>query len=227
MFELLTSPQGKSIEYVLASDSSEFKIWKEVGGNRILRANGMDQWALELNLNGKGQSDNEFTGNTVIKGRACPTNVYMSDENKFSTGNCLYYTETYPQQDIQAAGTSQTNPATLGLAYWRDHTGGDSDSRWYVGNMKTCGDLGMRPPTMYETTTTDTANANYPVANDGTATFALDNGVPSAVAVWTSTSYSNQGNINNGWTNGYFTWNNTNDGWSWSSDPASVICVLP
>lgn len=219
------TPLGKSLEYVGLGFKS-FSIWKEVDGNRVLKANGMDEWATKLNLNGKGHSSQAFTQADAIAGRVCPAHVYIDDSQKLTEGNCLYYTRRFGSQHSQAAGSSQTNASTLGLQYWRLYTSGDSDSRWYVGNVKTCGDLGMRLPTVFETQTTTTSNSNYPT-NDGIPSFARTNGVPGSGKIWTATSYANSGNISKGWTNGYFTWDGTSVGWSWSSDPAFVKCVLP
>lgn len=114
--------------------------------------------AKELNLNGVGQSANDFedanigTGSTVIAGRACPDNVYIDDSNKFTTGNCVYFSPEYGPQALDAAGTSQTNASTMGLGYWNTYNGGSA--KWHVGNIKICSDKDMRLPTIYETTTT-------------------------------------------------------------------------
>ena len=158
------------------------RVWKEVGGDRLLRANGADEWAKKLNLNGKGQSGTDFTdanlgtGSTIIDDRVCPPNVYIDDSNKFTTTNCVYVSPEYGGQVLDAAGDDQNNASTMGMKDWTEHNGGAQ--RWYVGNIKTCSDKGMRLPTIYETKTTSTSYGQYP-SGDGTPTFAQGNGIAS------------------------------------------------
>lgn len=204
-----TTPSGKSIEYVLAGGS--FYVWKEVSGNRILKADGSDNWAKKLNTNGKGFTATDFTAYTGIVGRVCPTNVYIDDANKFTTGNCLYYT-TEGSQTLNAYGTNDI----LGMDTW-------STVSWYVGNVKVCSDKGMRLPAMFETTITNTSNSQLPTG-DGTPTYALGTGVPSlAGATWTGSS-------NNWSTSNMWAWNGTSTHGSPSflyTSTAFVRCVLP
>lgn len=215
-----TTPLGKNLEYVSASGG--FKVWKEVGSNRVLRANGLDEWAMKLNLNGKGFQGigNEFTDYTSLEGRKCPPNVYIDDTNKISANNCLYYTNETSSQALNAAGTSQTVASTIGLDDWINYNAGSK--RWYVGNIKTCSDRGMRLPTIFETTTTDSTQAYYPTADTPAPTFAALNGVPSHAGGYTFTASANA-NINNSY-------------WLWSGSTTSsyaytvsyyVRCVLP
>lgn len=221
------TPGGKSIEYVFANGSSGVKVWKEVSGNRILRANGSDSWAKDLNLTGRSLSSTDFTdsnlgsSSTLIKGRACPDNVYISNSNKFSTDNCLYYTDG-TRQALSAAGQDQTGPTTIGLGPWTNYDVGQHN--WYKGNVRTCSDRGMRLPTVYETITTNSSYSNYPndSAGDPTA-FAGSNGINPGVRIWTATHHSSDiqryltvdtsGNIG---TLIYYT-----------SSTAYVVCVLP
>ncbi len=185
-----TTPLGKSLVYVTASGA--FKVWKDAGSNKILRANGLDEWAMKLNLNGKGfqGAGNEFTDYASLEGRKCPPSVYIDDNDKVSENNCLYYTVVYDPQRLNAAGTSQEDANTLGLNNWSNYNAGGA--KWYVGNIKTCSDIGMRLPTIFETTTTETSDIHYP--SDATPTFAgATNGIPShpSNVTWTASSYTN------------------------------------
>lgn len=225
---IATTPLGKKLEYVFANGSSGFKVWKEVGHHRILRANGLDEWTKALNLNGKGQSETDFTDNNIgtdstrISGRACPNNVYIDDNNKFSTGNCVYYTPELPEQKLDAAGSSQSDASTMGLKKWWDLVG--ANGKWYVGNIKTCSDIGMRLPTIYETRTTQTNHEYYPIL-DGRPTFAQANGVPSgADHTWTASTYIGIDELDDG---RYWSWSGTEAGFPYWAFPYRVICVLP
>lgn len=187
---LATTPSGKALEYVFADGNSGFKVWKEQGGNRILRANGLDEWAEALNLNGKGLSGVDFVDtnigstNTIIEGRVCPPNVYIDDSNKFSTNNCVYYTPRYAAQRLDAAGTSQTLSGSIGLSSW-------STPRWYVGNIETCSSKGMRLPALFELALESSGSCgSLAPQSDGTPIFAESSGVPVALTayVWSASS---------------------------------------
>lgn len=214
-----TTPSGKSIEYVISSGSNY--VWKEAGGNRVLRANGLDEWAKKLNLNGKGLSGTDFTAYTSIVGRKCPTNVYIDDSNKFTTGNCLYYTTESDTQSLNAAGTSQSTGGSIGLNNWSNYNGGGA--KWYVGNIQTCATKGMRLPTVFETTTTDTTQTDYPTA-DGAPSFAgASNGIPSRAGggyTWTASALST-------YNNSYWIWLDASSLDMGYSAPFYVRCVLP
>ncbi len=182
----LTTPLGKSIVYV--DNGNGLMVWKDSGSSRILRANGLDEWAMKLNLDGKGFQGvgNEFTDYTSLEGRKCPPSVYIDDNDRVSANKCLYYSVGYAAQGLNAAGTSQVTASSIGLGTWPNYNGGQA--RWYVGNIKTCSDMGMRLPTVFETTTTTTTNDYYP--NDATPTFAgASNGIPSHASgyTWTAT----------------------------------------
>ena len=214
------TPSGKVIDYVSANGNSGFMIWREHGGNRILRANGLDEWAMMLNSNGKGQSVTAFTdanlgtSSTVIGGRVCPTNVYIDDGNKFTTNNCVYYTPEHTAQTLSVGGTD----GILGLNGWNNYNSGTA--KWYVGNIATCSSMGMRLPALYETTTTLTSAAYYPT-DDGSPTFAQSNGVPSGSDfTWTSSSYSS--NISC-----YVTWAGSSVNGNGNSYHGRVRCILP
>lgn len=192
-----TTPLGKTIQYVLASGS--FYVWKDTGSNKILRANGLDEWAMKLNLNGKGlmSAGNEFASYTSLEGRKCPPNVYIDDSNKATTNNCVYYSTGFASQALNAAGTSQTTSTQIGLGAW-------STALWYHGNIRTCSDLGMRLPAIFETNTTTTSDGDYPYYSnqDGSRTFAGTNGVPphASGVTWTATIFGSSNNYYWGWT---------------------------
>ena len=217
------TPGEKILEYV---SNGHRKIWKEAGGDRILRANGLDEWAMKVNYNGKGFSQDYFTGLDLITQRKCPPNVYINDNRKFTENNCLYITREYPARQVQEAGKSQTNFGSLGLVYWSDYTNGKNDPRWMVGNIQKCANAGMRLPTAFETTI-EGSSGNFPTA-DGDPVFAGPAGVPSdSGGTWTATSHVKASDVSNGWTNGYWQWNGTSGGKDWSSNARYVRCVLP
>lgn len=174
---LARTPLGKRIEY--RPNSFGILIWKERDGDRILESNGLDAWSKRLNPDGKGVSAQFISGWEQIAGRKCLSNVYLDDTNKAIPGKCLYYADMGSQM-LSAAGTSQTLP-DMGLGPW-------STASWYVGNIRVCGEKGMRLPTAFETNTTQTTSANYP-SSDGAPVFAQASGVPSPGSnMWTATS---------------------------------------
>lgn len=213
------TPSGKAISYVTSSGAN--KVWKETSGSRVLRANGLDEWAKQLNIDGKGQSSVDFTSYTSITGRVCPPNVYIDDNNKFTTNNCLYYTTEASAQALNAAGTSQTVLASMGLGQWSSYNGGAS--RWYVGNIKTCSSNGMRLPTIYETSVTPSYVDTPPTGNGTPTAYAQTNGVPSNGSSFTWTASAGDGTAT------YWAWDNTNYAWDDYGYPNSykIRCVLP
>lgn len=189
-----TTPTGKALEYVFANGASGNKVWKEQGGFRVLRANGADEWAKNLNLNGKGLTTIDFvdpnlgTSNSLIAGRACPPQVYFDDNTPLSTQNCLYYTRSFPPQKLNAAGESQTNSGSIGLGSWSLYTNGPSDRRWYVGNIEKCSMYGMRLPSAFEIYRQDAYTIwSAPETNPIPITANLM-GVPAESNAWTATS---------------------------------------
>ena len=215
------TPGGRCLTMIYANGSSGFTVWKDQYSNNILSPNGLDSWSMALNLNGKGQTTTPFndgnlgTSSTVIAGRSCPTNVYISDTNKISTGNCLYYTPIYGAQTLNAAGND--SGAELGF-------GGTSSRVWYFGNIATCSSKKMRLPTLFETASSDPGGSNKPTDVTPTA-FSSATGVPSGSGnTWTASAYS-------GGT--YWTWSSNTAGGNglvgdygvWSS--LIVRCVLP
>ena len=219
---------GTQIDYVVAIGS--FKVWQEHGGTRLLHASGLwtssSDWQQTLNRNGKGFSGSSFTTLTNIAGRACPANstltsVFINDDtasNKFASGYCLYYDGGNAAQRLDKdAGTE----ATDWLANWTSAaTGNGTNAAWYEGNVKTCADKGMRLPTAFETSTTDTSGSGmYPPAN-GSPTFALANGVPNDSAdTWTAS-----GSVVNQM---YFNWSGTTITFVPYTGAKYVRCVLP
>lgn len=200
------TPGGKALEYTLTP--SGFKVWKEIGGSRVLKPTGADSWALKLNANGKGFSAAEFTDWTTLAGRVCPTNVYIDDSNKFTTGNCLYYT-TEPGQTLDASGTDDID----GMNAW-------ATAKWYVGNVKACSIKGMRLPTLYETTITDTSTTYRPTS-DGTPTYAQATGIPSLYGwTWTASASTIGSNY-------YWVWSGTGVSYNGYSGSYGLRCAVP
>ena len=218
---IVTTPSGKSLRYVDADGSGTrtVKVWREASGNRILRANGLDQWAKALNSTGKGLSATDFTdsnlesASTVIAGRVCPTNMYIDDTNKFTTGNCIYHSPEY----------STTTPTWV--------------AKWYAGNFSACSSKGMRAPTLYETNTNSynssvvpnnsNTNSSY---RDGNPVFAGTNGVPATNG---SGNYTATGCTENSpdWGLGSFmVWypdRSSSSEFPFLFPGGTVICVLP
>lgn len=227
---IAVTPLGKDLEYVYANGSSGLKVWKENGGDRVLRANGLDEWAKELNINGKGQSATDYTDSNLginssakIVGRVCPPNVYIDDSNKFTTTNCLYYTASQATESLFAAGTSQTIDGQIGMKYWSNYTNGSFDPRWYVGNVQRCTDIGMRLPTLFETDGRESSGSAYPTSDD-TAVFAESLGIPTSGSVRTASSESGSDNTEefNYVTSGAIQLLNNQSHYAYQ-----IICVLP
>ncbi len=171
------TPTNKRIE--LKQNGVGFFVWKEKAGDRFLEANGTDNWSMQLNANGKGVTAQPMKVWQQVAGRACPIAAYLDDSNKMVSGKCLYYADMGSQM-LSAAGISQTLP-NMGMNSW-------ASPLWYVGNVRTCGEKGMRLPTVFETNTTQTSSAFYP-ASDGAPTFATSSGIPApSTSMWTATS---------------------------------------
>ncbi len=213
------TPEGKQLVYDFANGVDGFMVWKEEGGNRILNASGKDFWAYRNKPNGKGYSATVFTDAALIAGRVCPDNVYVDDPDMFNTEKCLYYSEPSGAQKLNAV---DMNDAVNGLKDWNVHTTypqNISDPRWYIGNIKTCSDKGMRLPTIYETTAGSTTSEYYPDSN-GSPIFAGSlNGVPTSNPTWTATSYAEDAST-------YWSWGGF-DSYDFSEPTLEVICVLP
>jgi len=219
------TPNGRCLTMVYANGTSGFLVWKDQSSSKILSPNGLDSWSMALNLSGRGKSTTAFsdpnlgTGSTVLAGRVCPTNVYIDDTNKVSTGNCLYYTPSYAVQATNAGGDD--GGAQLGFSTF-------SGAAWYRGNMAICSSKKMRPPTLYETSTSNPGGGNLPL--DASPTFDATNGVPGTG--WTSTCVYN---ACTGGNSSYWGWSGTsasygcgsNGGNGFSYPGRNVTCVLP
>jgi hypothetical protein len=168
-------------------------VWVQSDGTNVLRVDGTDNWHYALNANGKDWSGTLLNKTTAtLGGRVCPDSVYVNDSNKVATGRCLYYDQGNASQKLDAAGTSQNNQATMGLAKWNvADTGNGTGAAWYEGNIKTCADKGMRLPTLYETTATKPTGS---LPADASPTFNAAKGVPgvsgSSTRTWTSSPYT-------------------------------------
>lgn len=215
-FGTTTTALGKNISYVFANGSSGFKVWREVGGTRILAANGLDQWAKALNLNGIGLSTTDFsdpnigTSTTAIEGRVCPGNVYIDDNFPITAGNCVYYSPSFAAQTLNANGDD--NGAQLGFSRWSTLT-------WYRGNIKRCSDRRMRLPTLYETTYPSNPGGGVP---SNWTPNSWGGGVPASTYTWTAT-----GNISD--QRHFWTWSGTSgavQGFD-AYQGRTVRCVLP
>lgn len=151
---LAQGPDGVTMEYVFANGIDGFKVWREQNGNRILNSTGLiaNGWQKALTRAGTA-FDGDFTSSTYIgkiAGRVCPPNVFLDHNNMTAENRCLFYDSGHPGQRLDA------DSGTLGEDYllgWNESSSGRGEaSSYYEGNIKTCADLGMRLPTMYETT---------------------------------------------------------------------------
>lgn len=213
-----TTLSGKEVEYVFANGVDGFKIWAEVGGTRVIRADGADEWAKNLNINGRGRSADDFadadigTAATVIEGRVCPDNVYIDDTNKFDENSCLYYTKSFAPQHLAVAGNTQDTAGSIGINNY-------TVEEWYTGNIELCSSKGMRLPTLFETSVLEVNVTNTPTT-DGTPIFAEEKGVPSSVTTFTATTSSNANFTYQSWSG------EDNFGNDWYVNLA-IRCVLP
>ncbi|MCX6106293.1 MAG: hypothetical protein NTY08_10740 [Proteobacteria bacterium] len=201
-------------------------VWVQSDGTNVLRVDGSDNWHYALNANGKSFSTTVLLNKTTanLGGRVCPSSVYVDDTNKVAFGRCLYYDIGNAAQTLNAAGTSQTTLASMGLDYWNvAGTGNDTASSWYEGNIKTCADKGMRLPTLYETGATDPGSAK-PADASPAPTFNAASGVPSVSGssyTWTSSAYTGAS-----W--GYWLWSASTANYSYNiGGGRDVRCVVP
>ncbi len=212
---LATTPSGKSLEYVTANGS--FKVWKEVGGTKILRANGLDEWLMELNADGADRSGTYYSSTNIanLAGRACPDAVFVNQSNKFTTNNCLYYDAGSGPQALNA---DVSIVGTTGFTTWVDPT----TKLWYRGNIATCSNKKMRLPTLYETQGY-TGVATYHPTNDGTPTITVAaNGAPSYPSQHTWTA-----SVSTDVTSLYWSWSGTSQNIDVYSSSNYVRCVVP
>lgn len=217
---------GPNIEYVLASGT--FYVWKEKGGNRILKATGLwasdSDWQKQLTRAGTGFTQTDFTDYPSIAGRVCPTHVFLSHSDMTATGQCLYYDAGNAAQRLDAASSGLEGENWL-QSWNRADTGRGTSSSYFEGNIQTCANKGMRLPTMYETTMNKPGNY-LPTGDTGvTPTWAGSaNGVPRVGTSYTWTaSAATTDTIN------YWIWSGTANsmfGVSYTTS-YSVRCVLP
>jgi hypothetical protein len=210
----LTTPSGKELQYSSG-------VWLERGsGGRVLASDGSDNWAYQLNPDGRSYSSS-LLDKQHVAGRACPTNVFVPG-NLVATGKCLYYDGGNPAQTLSASGTSQTDLTTLGLGDWQAAgTGNGIGASWYEGNITTCAAKGMRLPTLYETTAGDPGTYSNP--SDASPVFSPSSGVPIS------------GGAGNTWTSSAYTNSSSNKYWIWSASSTyngnnlyyAVRCVVP
>jgi hypothetical protein len=218
---------GVQIDYFFANGTSGFKVWKASGGvNRFLRASGLwegpNDWQKTLDRKGRGFTTAFLADSFNIEGRVSPTHVFLNDGNKTATGQWLYYTKNMGEKTLDAStGIIGEDRLTKSddIA-----SGGGSAPSWYEGNIKTCADLGMRLPTLYETTVVK-PSGNLP--RDWTPQFG-GTGVPygggSFNGTWSATAV--RGNSGTFWQWGYGS-GTTGVHWISLSNAARVRCVLP
>lgn len=164
------TPSGKVLELVDGDGGGPqpFRVWKEFAGDRVLRADGRDQWSFALALDGRTKA-NEFyrprhwgTPRFPLVGRVCPLASYKSEDDEAEESTCLYFSATSELASLGEAGESQTQAGQIGLGNWAGHTKGLWDPRWYVGNVQYCAQKGMRLPTLYEFAIDVAKSDNFP-----------------------------------------------------------------
>jgi fibronectin type 3 domain-containing protein len=221
---------GEEIEYAPVG-AYGFNLWREKGGNAILKAtgiwNGDNDWQKELSPSGLGFSPVNFVDFGTIGGRACPPNVFLNHQNATISSSCLYFDGGSQQQWLTAGKTDGAVAGVDYLEFWNNAvTGSGIAASWYEGNIKTCGDKGMRLPTLYETKAS-APSTGWPA--DFTPIFAGSLGVPSAYTgpTWTASARASDSKI-------FFNFNSTTTE-STTSMPmfegalptVGVRCVLP
>lgn len=234
-------PGGVPMSLQYANGSSGFKIWKEKNGNRILNASGYTSRSWQRKLIRAGtefviptSSDSFFTTSTNIAGRVCPPHVFLSHSDMTATNRCLYYDSgSAAPEPLDSAGTAGVE-ATDWLQDWnRPATGRGTGSSYYEGNIKTCADKGMRLPTLYETTISQSdfeGAANLlPSGDIGVSPTAAGNsGIPAPAVgqdLWTASALSELVVEQN---DHYFTKNDFDinvSPFNWTT--VTVKCVLP
>jgi hypothetical protein len=241
---MIPGPETNSqLIYQFANGSNGFKIWKENNGSRILNASGRvsNGWQKKLIRDGtRGDSTAFLDDPSKIEGRACPDKVFNG-----SSGTCLYYSSI-----LVSLKSLQEGKNTGGLIKGEDYLDEWTANRgtmfpcqsstntapaWYVGNIKTCADLGMRLPVLYEfkewksgcTASCDVNHRPLEVVNESDS-----KGLPPS-NVWTATASSW---CTNGWDAlyGKYFWQVFNDQGQLRtfSNPrsdsfANIRCVLP
>lgn len=232
---LAVGPGGLTIVYEDSGAGTNFKIWKELGGTRILNATGYTSngWQQTLTRAGTGFSGSNFSTGSNIAGRVCPTNVFLGFSDMKAQGRCLYYDAGSAAQTLDAAGTNLTEAQDWLKAWNGDLTGRGTNSSFFEGNIKTCADKGMRLPTMYETAMSKPDS--YIPTGDGLSAEPTwsdtTNGVPSVGTgrTWTASAFASNSSPPNCV---YFTWSGAGASGEFTScgyatGTGAVRCVLP
>lgn len=123
---------------------------------KILRADGADAWQKKLDASGTASSSAMTyaeANNAGIQGIACPTSVFMDDGMKFASNLCMYYTNVKT-----FSGFASTGLPTV-------------EQKWFAGNISTCGELGMRLPTIYEVASGPDTYQYFPIADETPTTW--------------------------------------------------------
>ncbi|NBX77627.1 MAG: hypothetical protein EBQ92_13850 [Proteobacteria bacterium] len=243
------------IEYKNADSScaggSCFKVWWQVGANRILNSSGLwtnggvSDWQRKLNRSGVGSSGDYILAADIedLEGRVCPgktsgSGVFIGFDNMVDSTRCLYYDSGNAAQSLDAACPGQNctsplvpNEASDWLQYWdQAATGGGASDSYYEGNIKTCADKGMRLPTLYETAATINPFGGTDWQPTG------DSLTPTTHPTWAGSTNGVPSYLGSSWTASAFTYN-TGGYWGWSGTSGDyyygyygsyyVRCVLP
>lgn len=213
-----TTPTGKSLSYINGT-------WIEsASGSRVLASDGSDNWALQLNPDGRSYSSN-FLNKANVAGRACPGSVFIPG-NLVATGKCLYYDSGNPAQRLDATAddsvTDQSTPGSYRLGGWNTSASGNATgASWYEGNIQTCASKGMRLPALYETGANQPETANQPTVDGAPTAWGGANGVPSSASwTWTASAYTYNSAL-------YWVWSGTWTGNVGYNSSYAVRCVVP
>jgi hypothetical protein len=149
---------GSSTTLKLVDGSGSFKVWKEKNGNKILNASGIfaNGWQKKLTRAGTSYSNDFLDNPSTIAGRACPEKVFNSSSGP---STCLYYSSRLAYS-ITLQGTRAGINREDYIEMWTGNApsganqscnySSNTAASWYVGNIKTCADAGMRLPVLYE-----------------------------------------------------------------------------
>jgi hypothetical protein len=201
-----TTKNSTTFVLVETDGSGSFKVWKEKNGNKILNASGIFAnglgWQKKLTRAGTRYSNDFLDDPSNIAGRACPEKVFNSSSGP---STCLYYSSRLGL-GITLQGSSTGVRLEDYIDKWTDNISGGAipgcnyssktAASWYVGNIKTCADAGMRLPVLYEfkgwksgcrASSTDCAISDLPPP--GIVSESDSNGRP-ARDTWTATASS-------------------------------------
>lgn len=186
-------PDGLEMMYVVNNNS--VWIWKEKSGTRILNASGLvaNGWQKTLHRSGTRFTSSFFAAPEQIGGRVCPPNVFIGRTNLIAAGRCVYYDSGNTKKTLDEDSGIEGQDF---LKAWEPLQPTGSPS-FYVGNIKTCADKGMRLPTIYETPVdSPSLLENLPIGDNIELTSIQwpgvnsVHGVPSAAGfTWTATAW--------------------------------------